>query len=293
MIGLTGATGEIGKLTLTSLLDAGAKLCFLVRDPKKIHHFLNQYIKKNNCDLRGKVEVRPFDFNNFNRQVFKQIKVLLWILPNNHNTMDFNESRWLALAKKSGVKHIVKLSAVSAADSEDDFFEHRHSEKNVEQSKIPFTHLRANAFMQNFNKYELSPIKLKRELRFPTGDAKVSFIDVRDVSQVAAKILLNPKQHVNKAYTLTGDEALSYPEVADLFTATLDIKVRYVNTATSYYAADQYKNMHPLYAAVKRGKFSGITKHVETILGQPPKKLVQYIKDYSDYFLANVSGSSS
>jgi hypothetical protein len=67
-------------------------------------------------------------------------------------------------AKKAGVKYIVKQS-VMGADAEPEVTPisirlHRQAEKIIEESKIPFTFLRANFFMQNFVNFYSNSIKM-------------------------------------------------------------------------------------------------------------------------------------
>ena len=66
---------------------------------------------------------------------------------------------------------------------------HRQEEKILEESGIPYTILRPNGFMQNFVRAGLI-IRSKNAFYLPPGDAKVSFVDVRDVAAVATELLL-------------------------------------------------------------------------------------------------------
>jgi len=58
-------------------------------------------------------------------------------------------------AKKNDVKYIVKLSVMGAdAEPENAVVRlHRQEERIIEESGIPFSFLRPNAFMQNFVNY--------------------------------------------------------------------------------------------------------------------------------------------
>ena len=48
----------------------------------------------------------------------------------------------------------------------------------------------------------------------PAGDAKVSFVDVRDIAAVAVKSLINDNQQKGRAYNITGGEALTYGQAS-------------------------------------------------------------------------------
>jgi uncharacterized protein YbjT (DUF2867 family) len=56
--------------------------------------------------------------------------------------------------------------------------------------------------MQNFNTFWIQGIIKSNKILLPAGDAKVSFIDARDISDVAT-ILLTSNIHNNKAFDLT------------------------------------------------------------------------------------------
>lgn len=271
MIGLIGVTGEIGKNTLSYLIKRDVSLCLLVREPDKVKHLLSD-----------KILIRPFDFTKYNASSFDNIRSLIWTLPTNHTKININEDQWLRLARSAGVEHIVKLSVMRV--EEDDIFHHRTSEIRIENSGISFTHLRPNTFMQNFTNYDLDAIKNRHELRFPAGVGKTSFIDARDISEVAAKILLQSSDHVNQAYTLTGPDALSYGEVARLFSDALGATINYVDTTDSDDPIDHYKIKHKFYQSLKDGHFAIISDNVAKILGRAPISMQQYIDDYKNHF---------
>jgi uncharacterized protein YbjT (DUF2867 family) len=69
----------------------------------------------------------------------------------------------------------------------------------------------------------------------PGGDAKVSFVDVRDIESGAATILVNESNneemiHINRAYDITGPEAISYRQAAEILSNITNKKISYVNS---------------------------------------------------------------
>ena len=110
-------------------------------------------------------------------------------------------------AKKSGVRHIVELSALGERKA---IFPslHRDSEEKIESSGLPYTFLRPNGFMQNFVNYDSSTIKAQNAFYATQGNGAVSHIDIRDIASVAVKVL-STSGHEGKAYSLTGPEALT------------------------------------------------------------------------------------
>jgi len=57
----------------------------------------------------------------------------------------------------------------------------------------------------------------------PAGDAKASFVDVRDIAAVAVQALGKNGEsiHIGKSYDITGAEAFSYGEAAEILSKEL------------------------------------------------------------------------
>ena len=70
--------------------------------------------------------------------------------------------------------------------------------------------MRPPAFMQNFITQFGYTIRTRDAFYVPAGDAKVSFIDARDVADSIVQALTSKnQQHIGKAYVITA-EAISY-----------------------------------------------------------------------------------
>src|SRR5512145_2117425 len=99
---------------------------------------------------------------------------------------------------------------------------HGEEENIIRESGIPYTFLLPPAFMQNFITQFGLTIKTQNAFYVLAGDAKMSFVDVRDIAAaIATSMLMNSnggknKQHMNKAYDITGPEALAYSQVAEI-----------------------------------------------------------------------------
>ncbi|HYZ59439.1 MAG TPA: SDR family oxidoreductase, partial [Nitrososphaeraceae archaeon] len=145
-----------------------------------------------------------------------------------------HESNLVNEAKKSGIRYIVKQSVIGAdlnADV-DGMRLHRQAEQIIEESRISFTFLRPNEFMQNFVNFHSRSIKNNNVFYLPAQDAKVSIVDVRDIAAIAVKILTDDNTndiHNNKAYLITGPEAISYHQAAEILTTATGKKIDYVS----------------------------------------------------------------
>jgi uncharacterized protein YbjT (DUF2867 family) len=162
----------------------------------------------------------------------------LFLLTHDSPKSAKHASNLVAEAKESGIRHIVKLSALGA-DMESVVASlrlHRQAEKIIEESGIPYTFLRPGEFMQNFVNFDSQTIKEQGAFYLPAvGDPKVSFVDVRDIAAVAVKALTdddgNDDKHKGKVYTITGPEALSYYQAAEILSNATGKKISYVNVS--------------------------------------------------------------
>jgi len=169
---------------------------------------------------------------------------------------------------------------------------HRHEEKMIEESGIPFSFLRPNAFMQNFVNYYGQTIKNENAFYLPAGDGKISFVDVRDVAAVAVRVILeNGSQHENKIYEVTGQEALSYGQAAEILSKENGRTISYIDIPEE----DARKGMEEMgmedwlieaimaaYRGWKGGYMSKMTDVVKHITGRKPILFVQFAKDYAE-----------
>jgi len=68
---------------------------------------------------------------------------------------------------------------------------HGYAELKLEQSGIPYTHLRAGEFMHSYFR-QVPSIVARGAIFLPMEDAKIASIDVDDIAEVAATVLTLP-----------------------------------------------------------------------------------------------------
>jgi uncharacterized protein YbjT (DUF2867 family) len=245
-----------------------------------------------------KVEVVLIDYNKPEtlKEALSQVDKLFLLTPDVPNAHEL-ASNLVIEAKKAGIRHIVKQS-VMGADLEADvgtFRLHRQAEEIIEQSGIPFTFLRPNEFMQNFINFHSHFIKNNNAFYLPLEDAKVSLVDVRDIAAVAVKSLTEDTsdKHNNKTYLITGPEALSYYQAAEILSSATDKKISYVNISEEE-ARGAMKEMgmsdwlintiSELHDYFRKGNASQVSSAVEEVTGKKPISFSQFAKDYAEAF---------
>lgn len=200
MILVTGATGNVGSEVVKCLAEKRAQFKVLTR--------------------------KEFDFEKpetFSPAV-QGVEKLFLVRPPSIADVDRCFKPLIETAKVSGVKHIVFLSLLGAEKNR--IVPHRKIEDIILGSGISSTFLRASFFMQNLSTTHAPDIREKDEIMVPAGNGKTSFIDVRDIAAVAAKALTD-SGYENEAYSLTGDEALTYSDVAEILSRVLGRKIVY------------------------------------------------------------------
>jgi uncharacterized protein YbjT (DUF2867 family) len=285
---VTGASGNIGSEVAKQLLRDAPEVSIKAA----VHS--SQNVKKVKYDDRVKVIQIDYNQPETIREALSGVDKLFLLTPDVPNAADL-ASNVVMEAKKAGIKHIVKQS-VMGADLEADVGTmrlHRQVEKFIEQSGIPFTFLRPNEFMQNFVNFHSPSIKGNNAFYIPLEDAKVSLVDVRDIAAVAVKSLTDDDKHKNKTYLITGPEALSYHQVAEILSNTTGRKINYVNISDEEARAAMKEigmsdwlinTVSELSDYFRKGKASEISPAVDEVTGKKPISFSQFANDYVDGF---------
>jgi len=284
---ITGATGTVGSEVVKQLSAKGENI---------IVKAAARSATDNTFENLNRVQVVQLDYDKPDSLAvaLKGVDKLFLLTPFQSNMVDLT-SNLVSEAKKAKVKYIAKQS-VMGADAEPGITPgrlHRQAEKIIEESGIPFTFLRPNFFMQNFVNYYSNLIRSQGAFYTPAGDAKVSFVDVRDIAAVAVKSLINDNQQKGRAYNITGGEALSYGQAAEILSKAVGKKINYVNVTDQDarngmkdMSMDEWtiKSMIELFEITRAGYVSEISPIVEQVTGNKPITFSQFAKDYAGSF---------
>ncbi len=194
-------------------------------------------------------------------------------------------------AKKRKLKKVVLMTAFGANLNESSPM--RRAEIELEKSGLNYNIIRPNWFMQNFQTFWLHDINQNNKIRLPAGVAKTSFIDSRDISAVAAKLLTSDKFD-RQAFDLTGPEAIDHAYVASVLSKVSgrsivyddippqDLKQDLIKAGLS---SDYSDMLLGILGYLKAGYNSGLTSSVQDVTGVPPRKISQYANDYKNIWI--------
>lgn len=194
-------------------------------------------------------------------------------------------------AKRRGLKKVVLMTALGANAVETGPF--RKAEIELEKSGLHYNIVRPNWFMQNFNSFWIQGIREQQKILLPVGQAQVSFIDARDISDVVVKLLTND-QFNNKAFDITGSEALDHHEVANMISLVTQKNIIYQEIDPQVLKSsllnagipDDYADFLLLILDfLRKGYNAQITNDVNEILGRGPRTMKNYVHDYKKMWL--------
>ena len=281
---VTGATGTIGRDVAKRLSEKGVSVRAGVRDQAKARK-----------QFGSNIALAPFDFEN--EQTFsgalegvEKVFLLPPLLPNQLEVTNV----FVDAAKRAGVRHIAKLSAIGVDDETRPtaIKWHGANEQHIRESGVAFTFLRPNSFMQNFFTY--FPPR-NGAIYLPWGTGTASFVDTRDIASVAAKVLTSDG-HEGKIYTLTGPATLGIAEVARILSEMTGREFKYVDVPEAA-ARDgmlqagvppwQVDLVMELHAVNKQNRWSAVTSDIEKVTGTVPTDFVQFARDHADKFRAS------
>lgn len=270
-----GATGRTGSELLRLLVQNGENVRAATRKPE---------------NFKNGVEAVNFDYEKpetFAPAVSGIEKIFLSVRPGDNHS-DKYAIPLIDEAKKANVRHIVTLTAMGV--EKDENFMLRVLEKYIEASGIAYTHLRPNWFMQNFDSGPIfAEIKARGALRLPASDAKLSFIDLRDIAAAGFTALTMPG-HLNKAYTLTGGESLSYFEALEKISRAAGKQITYIPISEDEANASLAKLGVPIslierwagfHRRIRSGHCASVSGDVEAMIGRPPITFDRYAEDYA------------
>jgi uncharacterized protein YbjT (DUF2867 family) len=197
----------------------------------------------------------------------------------------------IVAAKQAGVKYVVFLSLIGIENAK--FVPHYKVEQYLQELHLQTTFLRCSFFMQNLNTTHRKEIKERNEIFVPVGNAKTSFIDVRDIGAVAAVALAEPG-HAGRNYNLTGSDALDYWQATNILSKTLGRQIVYRNPNPIHFFLETLRRgvlftfafvMMGLYTSTRFGMAEPVTAEVEKLIGRKPITFEQYTQDYKDAWL--------
>lgn len=235
---------------------------------------------------------------------------------------DRHFSTFIVACKHAGVKHIVKLSFYHARIKSDVFHEvplvRKHGVcdtllMNLAAPQPPlasvvagaeqvtpaydmyirpnmsYTILYASHYMSDPFTFQGRELNSEGALYGASCNHGVNYVSPNDAAEVATRVLLAPKEHFDKVYTLTGAHSIPDKEVAKFLSKYLDKPIVYVNKPLDEFSkslkisGDSFFMVEDL-VAFEKVKLSGteeertfVSNDIKHICGHAPESFEEYL----------------
>jgi uncharacterized protein YbjT (DUF2867 family) len=228
-IAVTTPTGNIGSRVVEALIEAGADLTVLVRDPARL---------PDEVRARATVQQGTLEDAAFVRRATAGADALFLLIPPAYTTDDWagfqlGIGRAAADAvRANGIRRVVLLSS-GGAHRDDLYAVSRIGkvERMLEEAAPDVVSLRAGFFMENF----LSAVQTIAEhgtiFMSLRPDLSLAMVATRDIGDVAARWLLDTGWSGHHVRGVQGAADLTPSDVAAAFSAVLGREVRYVQVS--------------------------------------------------------------
>jgi len=281
---VTGATGKVGRELVTRLLEQGHSVRAATRNPVAAREAFH-----------ADVEIVEMDFEataTWDAAVQWVDRIFLMPPP-------FDPDAWSSIgsfldwAVTMSVSKVVFLSAMDIENVPDSPL--LQVERHLPGLGVAWVILRPNLFMQNLSSGWLRDGVRQGEIELCVGEARVSLVDSRDVSAVAA-LALGSDTLDGTTSVLTGPEPLSLEAVSRTLSDVAGHDIRYVpvaeNRVREILAA---RRMRPpsidtalsLYRSVRDGRREAVHPDLRELLGRPPTQFSTFAADYAAHFLSH------
>lgn len=281
---VTGATGRLGRLVVERLLDRGQAVRILTRRPEAAF-----------AQFGNAVDIAAGAFAD--RQsldaALEEVDSLFLLSPISASLAQ-EQIAVIDAAVQAGVERVVKISGSDwtidppgASISGD---AHREVELHLFRQPLEQVSIRPNAWMQVGLAATIQSAQTGNVLQARHGHAAVSYIDARDIADVAVHQLLAPKV-AEHPLVLTGSEALTVRQVAEILAEHLHRPVGVNDTRPTPQPVledFEHRAVAQFMTLIAAGRAATITDTVPQLLGRAPRSVTDFI---AGYFVASAASN--
>lgn len=275
-IGITGATGQLGRLVVEKLKQRvkADDLIALVRSPEKA------------ADLG--IAARRFDYTKPETLAgeLQGIDYLLLISASDVGQRKLQHQNVIDAARTAGIKRIVYTSLLHADSTTLSLAaEHVETEKLLKASGIPHTILRNGWYTENYMGSVPGAITAGAFLG-SAGNGKISSASRADYAEAAA-VVLSSDGHVDKVYELAGDVAYTLKDLAAEVSRQTGKNIPYNNLSVAEYASTLTtlglpeglaKTIAGWDVGISKNDLFNETRVLSKLIGRPTTRLADTVK---------------
>lgn len=269
--GITGSTGQVGRLVAEQLAAEGRALRLIVRDPSRAPAL-----------PRAQISVASYDDRAELRAALAGVDAVLMVSASESRDRRHQHRSFVEAAADAGVEHLVYTSFIGASPGAVFTLgrDHGDTEEAIRASGLGYTLLRDNFYA------DLLPQFADAEgvIRGPAGAGRVAAVARLDVAEVAATVLSQPEAHRDAVYALTGPEAVSLSALAARAARFFGRNLRFEDetvpqayASRAHYGVEQWQldAWVSTYLAIAQGEVAEVSDDIEQITGKPARTLEQ------------------
>jgi uncharacterized protein YbjT (DUF2867 family) len=276
MIGVIGATGNVGRALVREVSSRGEEVVALSRrggeDAPRVRHVT--------ADL-----AQPGSF----AEALRGVHAVFLMVAGSGEGLDCRAV--LDALSASGARRVVLLSSIGAR-SRPSAISHeplRVLEGEVKRSGLEWTILQPGGFDSNAMAW-IPGVSAQRTVAAPFGDVAIPLIDPDDIAAVAAAALCE-EGHAGKVYELTGPAGITPREQTEALAAALAVRLTFVELSRAQ-AAEAWRALLPPTVVETTLDALGapneiekrVSPAVENVLGRPAKPFAAWAARNVDLF---------
>lgn len=270
-IGVTGATGQLGRLVVARLkaMGLGQETAALVRTPERA------------AGLGVAVREADYDRPETLAAAMEGLETVLLISSNELGRRGRQHRNVMEAAKRAGVRHVVYTSLLHADTSPLSLAgEHRETEQALRDGGVQWTILRNGWYVENFSD-RITAAARSGVLVGCAGAGRIAAAARADYADAAAAALVS-EEHAGRIYELAGDEAWTMEELATEIARQAGRPACYRDLSEEQYAAALAAQGMPepvarllagFDAAAARGALFDGSRQLSALIGRPTMTL--------------------
>ena len=290
MLLVTSANGNQGKLLIPKLLAAGQRVRACVQSP----------VSAEQLRAQGVTEVAVGDLADptFVIQAMLGVELVYHIGPTVHPAERAMGLQLIDAARTAGVRHFVFSSVLHAITTA--LIQHeikRDIEEHLLSSGLEFTILQPSNYMLPLR---MKPVFEEGVFRLSWSlERRQSMVDLGDVTDVAAAILVAPDHHAAATYELVGPGRFTAHDIGKVLSEVMgrEIRVEQIESETYLRAwfgdrdpstmPHQARTIRAIGARYSTHDFLGNPNVLTWLLGRPPTTFAQFARRQYEAFLAS------
>ena len=221
MIVVTGASGQLGRLVIKSLLAKvpASQIVAAVRNPASVSDLIALGVQVRQTDYSTPASLEA---------AFQGAEKVLLISSSEVGQRGAQHKNVIDAAKKAGVS-LLAYTSLLHADTSPLFLagEHKETEVYLEQSGIPFVLLRNGWYTENYLA-SISPALQHGAYIGSAGEGRIASAARTDYAEAAAVVLTTSGQ-AGKVYELAGDDSYTLAEFTAELSRQAGKQIPYVN----------------------------------------------------------------